>query len=111
VTEIDDLDCELRDYYISVSQEKVDALSAALAETRLQPADPGSIERLRALVHKIAGSAGAYGFEALGAAAKALEKQILAAPRPLPSAVLTIVERYLAEMTAQFAAARSGKGT
>ena len=110
MTDADDLDRELREYYVSVAQEKVDGLSAALAQTRRQPADPGSIERLRVLVHKIAGSAGAYGFDALGAAAKALEKQILAAPPPLPSAVLVAAGRFLAEMTAQFAQERPRDG-
>jgi HPt (histidine-containing phosphotransfer) domain-containing protein len=58
------------------------------------------------LVHKIAGSAGTYGFDALGAAAKTLEKKILAAPCPLPPGVLEAVELFLAEMTAQFAVPR-----
>lgn len=106
MSEADDLDRELREHYLSVAEAKVDGLSAALAAARSQPSDPGSTERLRVLVHKIAGSAGAYGFDALGAAAKVLEKAILAAPRPLPSGVLVAVERFLVEMTAQFAAAR-----
>lgn len=105
MSEADDLERELREHYLSVAQTKVDGLSAALAGARGQPGDPDSVERVRMLVHKIAGSAGAYGFDALGAAAKVLEKTILAAPRPLPSGVLVAVERFLADMTAQFGAA------
>jgi HPt (histidine-containing phosphotransfer) domain-containing protein len=107
VSEADDLDRELREHYLSVAQAKVDGLAAALAGARRDPADPACIEHIRVLVHKVAGSAGAYGFDALGAAAKLLEKKILAAPRPPPPGVLVAVERFLAEMTAEFAAART----
>ncbi|HEY6911583.1 MAG TPA: Hpt domain-containing protein [Myxococcales bacterium] len=106
MSEADDLDRELREHYVSVGQAKVDGLSAALGAARRRPADPDSVERLRVLVHKIAGSAGSYGFDALGAAAKGLEKKILAAPSALPSDVLAAADLFLAEMTAQFAAAR-----
>jgi HPt (histidine-containing phosphotransfer) domain-containing protein len=106
MTDADELDRDLREHYLSVAQAKVDAVSAALAEARRQRSDAGSIEHLRVLVHKIAGSAGAYGFDSLGIAAKALEKRILAAPRPLAEAVLLGAERFLADMTAEFAAAR-----
>jgi len=106
VNDADELDRELREHYLSVAQTKVDGLTFALLEARARPADDGAIERLRVLVHKIAGSAGAYGFDSLGFAAKALEKDIRAAPRPLPAAVLREAERFLACMTAEFVAAR-----
>ena len=106
MNEADDLDRELREHYLSVAQAKVDALRAALIEARGQPAEGGAVERLRVLVHKIAGSAGGYGFDSLGMAAKALEKQILAAPDPLPAEVLGRAEWFLAFMTAEFVSAR-----
>jgi chemotaxis protein histidine kinase CheA len=106
VTEADDLDQELREHYLSVAQAKVDGLRAALIEARGHAADAGSIERLRVLVHKVAGSAGAYGFDSLGISAKALEKAILAAPRPLPPVVLQAAQRFVDEMVVAFAAAR-----
>lgn len=105
MSEADDLDRELREHYLSVAQAKVDGLSAALAQARGQRSDAATVEHLRVLVHKIAGSAGAYGFDALGIAAKALEKRILAAPRPLGEDVLVAVERFLDGMRTEFAAA------
>jgi HPt (histidine-containing phosphotransfer) domain-containing protein len=109
VSEPDDLDRELREYYLSLAQGKVDGLADALAGARGDPADPACIERVRMLVHKIAGSAGAYGFDALGASAKSLEREILAAARPISSAVLGAIELFLARMTAEFAAARAAR--
>jgi HPt (histidine-containing phosphotransfer) domain-containing protein len=105
VSEADDLDRELRDHYLSVAQAKVEGLAAALAGARSDPADPACIERVRVLVHKIAGSAGAYGFDGLGASAKSLERQILASARPISSEVLGAIELFLVGMTAEFAAA------
>jgi len=102
----DDLERELRQYYLTVAQAKLEALSAALAEARQRPSEASSIEQLRFVVHKIAGSAGSYGFEALGSSAKAVEKEIRAARGPLPAHVLLAAERFLVCMAAEFAAAR-----
>jgi HPt (histidine-containing phosphotransfer) domain-containing protein len=60
----------LRQRYIGSFAEKRAALETALS---LLSADPlGAMTNLRALAHKISGSAGMYGFEALGQQARAV---------------------------------------
>jgi len=101
---IDRLERELREHYLSVAPAKVEALAAAIADARTRPADAAAVERLRFVVHKIAGSAGSYGFTGLGDAAKAIELAILP---PLPAHVVLAAERFLGRMQEEFAAARA----
>ena len=106
MTKIDELERELREHYLSVAPAKLEALASALADVRGRPGDRVAVEQLRFVVHKIAGSAGSYGFGALSAAAKLVEQEILAAPGPLTDRVLAGADQFLARMEAEFAAAR-----
>lgn len=49
-------------------------LLAALAAWRAQPASPDTIAAVYLLVHKLAGSAGAYGFDALTELARVADR-------------------------------------
>lgn len=57
--------------------EKSQALAAAWLELEQEPSDQ-TYEKLRLLTHRLAGSAGSYGFEQIGAAAIQLERVIVA---------------------------------
>ena len=54
--------------------EKRAELLAALADWRDQPQSPEAIAALYLLVHKLAGSAGAYGFDALTELARTADR-------------------------------------
>ena len=56
---------ELVEFFVSALPERVEALQAALSESR-----PRDLQRL---AHQMKGAAGGYGFPALGTAAAALE--------------------------------------
>ncbi|SFU61522.1 Hpt domain-containing protein [Pseudoduganella namucuonensis] len=57
----------------------MEAISTAVSHCRNEDADLDSLEKLHALLHGIAGSAGTFGFKVLGAEARRLEQEL----RPL----------------------------
>lgn len=70
-------DPEMRDlvaYFVQALPERVDAMRAALAESRLRD--------LQRLAHQLKGAAGGYGYPSLGSAAGALESSIRDAGTP-----------------------------
>ena len=76
----------LRDRYAERKQDALEALSKALRENALGDA---SIDELASLLHKIAGTAGFFGEEALGSRARELEERLKQAPSTERAALVT----------------------
>lgn len=108
----DELARELMTHYLESAGGRVEEVRAATAAARARPGDAAALDRLRGVLHKIAGSAGTYGFPGLTASARALEKQALAArdAPPAPAALLDGVAAFEGEMLRAFAAAREAMG-
>jgi HPt (histidine-containing phosphotransfer) domain-containing protein len=66
---------ELMQRYVASLSEKAEFVDATLDELRRHPTFD-QLENLRAFCHRLAGSAGMYGFENLGNAARSLAHQI-----------------------------------
>ena len=99
------IDRELLEHYLAGAGEKLAALEAALAAARAGEA--GAREVLRRALHKLAGSAGTYGFADLGAQARVLEKKVQSADEPLPEDLLLDAVAFRREMEDTFEEARS----
>lgn len=106
---------ELLSHYLEAADERLQALASALAQARELPADVSSLEALRQVLHKTAGSAGTYGFPALTDSALLLEQQAVVARRAAeagdaagaaPAALFDAAESFHREMAAAFAEAR-----
>jgi uncharacterized protein (TIGR00725 family) len=80
------VDRELLEHYLAGAGEKLAALDGALASARAGEA--GARDALRRALHKLAGSAGTYGFTELGAQARGLEKRVQSADEPLAEDLL-----------------------
>src|SRR5438552_10250765 len=74
------IDRELLEHYLAGAAEKLATLEEALASARA--GDAGAGDAVRQALHKLAGSAGTYGFTELGAEARDLEKRLQAADEP-----------------------------
>jgi len=68
----------LRDMYRAELPQKVEAIAAAAAPLQAAGGDAADLERFYDLIHKLAGSAGIYGFDEVEGAAAALEEWALA---------------------------------
>ncbi len=82
--------------------EKLTALMAAWEFWVSHPDDPNAEREFRGLVHRIAGSAGAFGYNALGERARAIDETMLRwadrideEARPLHELLSKIQERVL----------------
>lgn len=77
--------------YRQALPEKRELLERAWREVQRDPAPELHAQALRRHLHNLAGSGGAYGFDALGEMARQLEKGwvqwLAASPRPDPSAL------------------------
>src|SRR3954453_9492318 len=98
-------DRELLEHYLAGANERLAKLSGALSAAR--PGGAGSKDALRGALHKLAGSAGTFGFAELGETARELEKRVECADEPLAEDLLleAVALRHETEQT--FAEARS----
>lgn len=99
------VDRELLEHYLAGAGEKLKALDAALAAGRKGKA--GARDALQRALHKLAGSAGTYGFEELGVEARNLEKRVKAADEPLPEDILLDAVAFRRELEDTFEDARA----
>jgi HPt (histidine-containing phosphotransfer) domain-containing protein len=75
----DEMARELLAHYLGGADERLSSFARALAESEARPEDLQALERLRRALHKIAGSAGTYGFPELTRSARRLEQDVVAA--------------------------------
>ena len=99
------VDRELLEHYLAGAGEKLAALEAALASART--GESGAGETLRRALHKLAGSAGTYGFTELGTEARDLERRVQAADEPLPEDLLLDAVAFRRELEDTFEEARA----
>ena len=99
------VDRELLEHYLAGAGEKLAALDAALASART--GDAGAREGLRRALHKLAGSAGTYGFTELGTQARDLEKRVQSADEPLAEDLLLDAVAFRRELEDTFEEARA----
>ena len=71
--EAQDLQAQLTRQFIATLPEKRASLEASWNQVRASQWSPETLAQLRILAHKLAGSAGSYGFEELGALALNLD--------------------------------------
>ena len=100
-----DEDREMLEHYLSGTGDRLAKLSAALSAAKQGGA--GSKEDLRNALHKLAGSAGTFGFTGLGEMARDLEKRVVAADDPIAEDILLDVISMRHEMEQTFEEARS----
>jgi uncharacterized protein (TIGR00725 family) len=99
------VDRELLEHYLASAGDKLAALETALTAGRTGQA--GARDLLRRALHKLAGSAGTYGFEELGTEARDLEKRVLAADEPLPEDLLLDAVSFRRDLEDTFENARA----
>jgi len=99
------VDRELLEHYLAGAGEKLAALDAALASART--GDAGAREGLRRALHKLAGSAGTYGFTELGTQARDLERRVQSADEPLAEDLLLDAVAFRRELEDTFEEARA----
>jgi uncharacterized protein (TIGR00725 family) len=99
------IDRELLEHYLAGAGEKLAALEAALASARAGAA--GARDALRRALHKLAGSAGTYGFTELGTHARDLEKRVQLADEPLAEDLLLDAVAFRREMEDTFEETRA----
>jgi uncharacterized protein (TIGR00725 family) len=98
------VDRELLENYLAGAGEKLAALEAALAAAR--SGERGALDGLRKALHKLAGSAGANGFDELSARARDLEKRVQVADEPLAEDLLLDAVAFRRELEDTFEDAR-----
>lgn len=100
----------LRERYRASLSTKRTALQAAWRRVAADPGDAASEAELRSLVHRLAGSAAAYGYEALGEAATALNAHLLDRRRTLAQILaMPVVERLMPRVLAAMDAVSAGE--
>ena len=99
------IDRELLEHYLAGAAEKLATLEEALASARA--GDAGAGDAVRQALHKLAGSAGTYGFTELGAQARDLEKRLRAADEPLAEDILLDALAFRRELADAFEEARA----
>jgi HPt (histidine-containing phosphotransfer) domain-containing protein len=101
----DEMARELLVHYLEGANERLSSFSLALGESESLPHDVRALERLRRLLHKIAGSAGTYGFPGLTRSAQRLEQDVLAAVAAPPgtAALFEAARGFQREMSEAFA--------
>jgi uncharacterized protein (TIGR00725 family) len=100
-----DEDREMLEHYLAGTGDRLAKLSAAISAAKQGGA--GSKDELRNALHKLAGSAGTYGFAELGEMARDLEKRVVAADDPLAEDILLDAISLRHEMEDSFDDARS----
>lgn len=99
----------LREQYLAEAPERLAALRDAV--DRARTGDDAALPELRLLLHRLAGSGGSYGLQAVTDAARAAEQEVhglLGSPSPLPmndaTRLLDLVERVAIAFRASGAA-------
>ncbi len=93
----------LRAEYLAESPERVRELSAALG--RLRAKDAAAMGELRLLFHRLAGSGGSYGFQAITDRSRAAEHVVAALERetrPLVREDFAVLEHHVLAVTEAF---------
>lgn len=72
----------LKEDYISSLREDFDTFDALASELEFGIEEARTFEELRALVHRLAGSAGSFGFVELGTYARAIDQLLIESPQP-----------------------------
>ena len=106
--DLDDLgdeDREMLEHYLAGTGDRLVKLSAAISAAK--QGGGGSKEELRNALHKLAGSAGTYGFTELGEMARELEKRVVLADDPIAEDLLLDAISLRHEMEQTFEEARS----
>ena len=99
----------LRAEYAKEVPSRVRRLARALRAWRRAPADAPSMERARVLAHRLRGTAGSYGFAAMGEAAGRVEDGILrAVSAPVEAHDAAWAELWTALRAAEAVAAEVG---
>jgi CheY-like chemotaxis protein len=89
----------LRQQYLAGLPEKLDAIEALLGELKATPADRQALARLRGALHRLAGSAGTHGLEAVGWIASSWEERLASIEGESPGAdELERMEAWLEEV-------------
>ncbi len=89
---------KLREGYAAKMSEKLDALEGAVRTAVSRRATPDEVERLWSAAHKLAGTAGSYGFQPLGEVVHEMESLVVPfrtlgdLPRPICDAVSLLME-------------------
>jgi HPt (histidine-containing phosphotransfer) domain-containing protein len=98
---------ELRAQYLADADERVAELRSGLA--RVDAREPESLDRLRRLFHKLAGSGGSYGLDDVTAHSREGEratKRLLDAGAPPDDAALAELTPHVQRVADAFAAAK-----
>jgi uncharacterized protein (TIGR00725 family) len=103
--DLEDEDREMLEHYLAGTGDRLTRLSAAISAAKQGGA--GSKEELRNALHKLAGSAGTYGFVELGEMARDLEKRVVAADDAIAEDILLDAISLRHEMEQTFEEARS----
>jgi len=98
-------DREMLEYYLAGASERLSQLSSAVSAAKQGGA--GSKDGLRNALHKLAGSAGTYGFPELGETARAMEKRVIAADEPIAEDILLDAIALRHDLEQAFEEARS----
>lgn len=89
---------DLRLRYQTGLSERREQLDAALAACLQDPTGRAAIDALCGVVHRLAGSAGAYGFEQVGGIARDVERRLIAWKRALDGHAAADIEPFRAEL-------------
>lgn len=98
---------QMRDNYRQALPLKKNELEASWAQCRKTGWSGASVAELKSLAHKLAGSAGLFGLDDLGAAAKALDRGLPISAVPLINADVQQVLALMVQLESQFNVALS----
>lgn len=93
---------QMRDNYKQSLPAKKNELEAAWASCMASQWAGDTVAELKSLAHKLGGSAGLYGFDALGEASRALDTGLSGVFEPLNKADLQKVLALMVQLESQF---------
>jgi len=89
----------LKEDYIASLREDFETFEALASEIEFGLEEPRTFDELRELAHRVAGSAGSFGFDALGSTAKSVDQ------------ILTKGQTASADLSARLVSLRASFGT
>ena len=98
---------QMRDHYKQSLPDKKAELEASWATCREAAWQGESVAELKGLAHKLGGSAGLYGFDALGKAARALDLGLPAEAGALDKEGVAAILALMVQLESQFSVALS----